>query len=131
MPLTGALTRVAVRIPLTHGVLPVYLKSSRRIASRAPSLNQTVVFARITKPVADHGQGISFEFCGRGSSIQYWRFYLQSAAIQQLYEGAMASSIAVRQVICLPRVRAGINRRIRCGAGILIERFYRTIPVRY
>lgn len=85
-----------------------------------------VVFTRITQPVADHGQGIFF-WCGRGlqrPAIISQRFYLQSAAVQQLLQAALDVVIAVQAVALLAARQAGVNREGKSAVcGILIERF--------
>lgn len=90
------------------------------------SMFKYVVFTRITQPVADHGQGIFF-WCGRGlqrPAVISQRFYLQSAAVQQLLQAALDVVIAVQAVALLAARQAGVNREGKSAVcGILIERF--------
>ncbi len=65
-----------------------------------------VVFTRITQPVADHGQGIFFGVRARPSvQLLFQRFYLQSAAVQQLLQAARRRNRRAGCCSALPRAR--------------------------
>ncbi len=109
---SGALTP-GMQLSTSHGGCAGFGEISRRIVTRA-SMFKYVVFTRIAQPVADHGQGIFFLARARAQrpAVISQRFYLQSAAVQQLLRAALGVVISVQgRCSRLPRVRLASTER--------------------
>ena len=109
---SGALTP-GMRLSTSRMVVaPVLAKSSRRITSRAPACSNTS-FSRASpsqSPTTVRASSFGAGAAQRPAIISQ-RFYLQSAAVQQLLQAALDVVIAVQAVALLAARQAGVNRR--------------------